>query len=70
MDCGKLKAAIAEAKRFIDRAERAERGYVWIESAHFPAGGYWQNSDVTTPAAAKRASMDLTRALADLRRRS
>ena len=68
MDCDKLKSAISEAKRFIERAERAERGFVWIDSVHFPAGGYWRNN--ATTAAAKRASMDLTRALADMRRPS
>lgn len=60
-----LKTAIAEAKRFLDRAERAERGFgpnPYHESAP------WANHDTTATAAAKRASMDLTRALADLRR--
>lgn len=61
-----LKTAIAEAKRFLIKAERAERG--------FDANPYteneqpWVNNDTTATAAAKRASMDLTRALADLRR--
>ena len=50
----KYETAISEAKRFIQKAEKA-----------ITADSY----DVKANAAAKRASMDLTRALADLRRR-
>lgn len=62
-----LQTAIAEAKRFLERAEKAGRGFEWREFAN-SSGGYWRNDDTTATAAAKRASMDLTRALADLRR--
>lgn len=65
-----LQTAIAEAKRFLERAEKAERGFEWRENARLSSGGYWRNDDTTATAAAKRASMDLTRALADLRRPS
>ena len=60
-----LKTAISEAERFLDRARRAERGFgpnPYHESAP------WANPDTTATAAVKRASMDLTRALADLRK--
>lgn len=54
-----LQHAVAEAKRFLDRAERAlsadhDPDYPWI---------YGPES-----AAVKRASMDLTKALPNLRR--
>lgn len=55
----KIKEAISEAERFIDRAEKAlkdfeEKRYAWNGT---PATG-----------SCKRASMDLTRALADMRK--
>lgn len=58
----KLKAAEDEAKRFLERAKtlRKELGKP-MDSA--PS---WEGSQYR--AAVKRASMDLTRALADLRR--
>lgn len=66
MDREKLKAAVAEAKRFIERAKALpapqpyeHSGYKWTRD-HFPR----------EQGAIKRASMDLTRALADLRRPS
>lgn len=49
-----LKRAIEEAERFLAAARRVD------------AGGYWTFGK--EPAAAKRASMDLTRALSELRR--
>jgi hypothetical protein len=52
------KAAIAEANRFIAKARMA--------LADLEAEGFSNGSPAT--ASAKRASMDLTRALADLRR--
>ena len=62
-----LKTAIAEARRFLERAERAERGFAPWE---FGTSTIMRNDDHTATAAAKRASMDLTGALADLRRPS
>ena len=54
-----LKEAIAEARRFIVKAESAERTVS-------KTGYIYPSKEI---AAAKRASMDLTRSLADLRRR-
>ena len=55
----KLIAAITEAKRFIKKAELAKQRLSDDRFAYF-------GSKETS--AARRASMDLTRALADLRR--
>ena len=54
-----LEAAVVEAKRFLERAERA------LSADHDPRfpGVYGQEA-----AAVKRASMDLTKALPSLRR--
>lgn len=54
-----LRAAIKEAGRFLERAKDLEN------SGH--RGGYYDQQVQT--AAVWRASLDLTRALADLRRR-
>lgn len=54
-----MKTAIAEAERFL-KAARAVR---FSQSGYYPL-------DTTKSAAARRASMDLTRALAQLRKRS
>jgi len=56
-----LNTAIAEAKRFIKRAEEAKK------RNYNGKGEYivWLSKE---SAAAKRASMDLTRALAELRK--
>ena len=52
-----LKAAITEAERFLDLAKKLQPEF---------ANGYHNGSK--TSGATRRASMDLTRALADLRR--
>lgn len=58
MNTGPLSEAVREARRFLARAEDLEsRGH---------RGGYYDQQVHT--AAVKRASMDLTRALANLRR--
>ena len=58
MNNGPLNTAVKEAERFLARARDLEsRGH---------RGGYYDQQVQT--AAVKRASMDLTRALADLRR--
>jgi len=57
MDLDNLAAAVAEAERFIARAKDVQANpprYSFVGTPH--------------TAAARRASMDLTRALADLRR--
>lgn len=59
MYSGPLSAAVKEAKRFLERAER-------LENRGHRGGHYDQQVDT---AAVRRASLDLTRALADLRRR-
>lgn len=58
-----MKNAVAEAKRFIERAERID----WDQTY---GSGEWVRPDVSGKdiATAKRASMDLTRALAEVRR--
>ena len=59
-----LDAAIAEAKRFIAKA--AAVNWRKIEMAHGGFHNYVESG--VAAAAAKRASMDLTRALARMRR--
>lgn len=55
----KLKAAISEAERFLERAKELSKTSV-------SSNGYFYGSKLT--GAVKRSSMDLTRALADLRK--
>lgn len=50
-----VKLAVAEAKRFIEKAGKIKAGHL-----------YFQTSKES--AAARRASMDLTRALAEMRK--
>ena len=59
MNARTLEAAIAEAERFLDRARE-------LQSEQGGAAVYFTGSRFT--GATRRASMDLTRALADLRR--
>lgn len=59
MNNEKLLTAIDEARRFLMRAES-------LQKEHFSDyGTYWASAKT---AAVRRASMDLTRALADLRK--
>jgi len=67
MNRDKLQTAIQEAERFLDRARTAYTGFVW-QDYRSGIGGFWVHDHAPDTAAAKRASMDLTRALADLRR--
>ena len=66
MDRKKLAIAVAEAKRFIERAK------VLPDPFPYTSGGHTFTSDnfPRESGAIRRASMDLTRALADLRRPS
>jgi hypothetical protein len=57
MNARTLQAAINEAERFLDLARELQPEF---------ANGYYHGSKVS--GATRRASMDLTRALADLRR--
>jgi hypothetical protein len=59
-----LNAAVAEAKRFIEAAKVVERAAGWTE---YTKGDPYYNGGQHC-AAVKRASMDLSRALADVRR--
>lgn len=68
MNRDKLNTAIAEAERFLARAKIAKAGFTWTESPYFAAGGYWHHDHAPDVASVKRASMDLTRALADIRK--
>lgn len=59
----KLRNAIAEANRFVRTAKAALN----TEESAFEGGEKWLQPGKQT-GAARRASMDLTRALADMRR--
>ncbi len=63
-----LLTAIHEAERFLAKAKVAKAGFAWCESTMHPKGGYYRHEHMPDTAAAKRASMDLTRALADFRK--
>jgi len=65
MDRKKLAAAVEEAKRFIARAESLPAPEPYESHGHTFTHNYFPCEQ----GAIKRASMDLTRALADLRRR-
>jgi len=52
-----IETAVNEAKRFIERAEE----FMWVDT-----GNGWEHPRES--GALRRASMDLTRALADMRR--
>lgn len=62
-----LTTALVEAERFLERAREAQAEFVWTDFTN-QAGGYWRHEHAPDTAAAKRASMDLTRALAELRK--
>ena len=67
MNRDKLAAAVAEAERFIKRAKALPKptSYDIPGSAHNP---FTHDNFPKEQGAIRRASMDLTRALADLRR--
>lgn len=69
MDRDKLESAILEAHRFIIRAQETQQGFEFHKFSKIE-GGFWKHNDTRKTAATKRASMDLTRALADLRKPS
>lgn len=67
MNPKQIDAAEAEARRFLARCKAAREAFTfhkWSDGT----GGYWSNDDTQATAALKRASMDLSRALADMRR--
>lgn len=63
-----LAETISEAERFVKRAKAALKGFRKEKSAWDGGVSEWWRYDSILYAAAKRASMDLTRALARLRR--
>lgn len=64
MDRKKLATAVAEAKRFIERAKALPEETTYEHAGHTFTNYYFPREQ----GAIRRASMDLTRALADLRR--
>ena len=72
MDTKKLNVAIEEAERFLGKAKElrfliTEDDKKWKE-AKAKGEHYWTGSNPKESGAVRRASMDLTRALANLRR--
>lgn len=65
MDQEKIKAAVDEAKKFIDRANE----HIKETSKTYSVGDYTFNvSSPKTGGALRRQSMELTRALAEMRK--
>ncbi len=64
-----INAARDEARRFLDKVDAAHAAFKWHPFKN-EQGGYVTNHDTKSTAALRRASMDLTRALAELRKRS
>lgn len=62
-----LNAAIREAERFVKLAKACRAN---AETGTTITGGTWHHYQPKDSGSTKRASMDLTRALADLRRPS
>lgn len=69
MNPDKIRRARDEAKRFLDKTDAAEAAFRFNRYADGD-GGYFSNEDQKSTAALKRASMDLSRALSELRRGS
>ena len=66
MDRKKIKIAVAEAKRFIQRVEALPEPAPYEVNGHT----FMNDSFPRESGAVRRASMDLTRALADMRKPS
>ena len=64
MNRKQLAVAVAEAKRFIERANALPKAEPYERNGHTFQHDYFPKEQ----GAIRRASMDLTRALADLRR--
>ncbi len=64
MNRDKLDAAVAEAKRFIERAKALPKPHPYKSGEHT----LMHDNFPREQGAIRRASMDLTRALADLRK--
>ncbi len=69
MDRKKMATAVAEAERFIARCKALPEP-TRVEHEHMRDGFYMNDNFPREQGAIRRASMDLTRALAELRRPS
>lgn len=67
MNRKKIAVAVAEAKRFIERAEALPEPKTY-EVPNSPYNPFTNDNFPREQGAIRRASMDLTRALADLRK--
>lgn len=64
-----IETAEAEARRFLARCKAAKDAFKFHKfSDNSRSGGFHTVEDTKATAALRRSSMDLTRALADLRR--
>jgi hypothetical protein len=63
-----IEAVEIEAKRFLARVKAAKAAFTYHKYNAPLDGGYWSNGDTKATGALRRASMDLTRALAELRK--
>lgn len=64
----KLKAAISEAERFLSRAKELGKLLSEQEKKRIPGEIFYRDYFPKECGSVRRASMDLTRALSDLRR--
>jgi hypothetical protein len=62
-----IQNAIDEAKRFIDRAEKA-KAMITVKPFKDPEHGFYEQSNGQANAACKRASLDLSKALSTMRK--
>lgn len=69
MDPKLIDAAREECNRFLSRVNAAEDAFKWRKFSA-TSGGHWVNENTKATAALRRASMDLTRVLAALRKGS
>ena len=67
MGPGDIDVARAEAERFLDRCDEAKAALV-MRKCNDGVHSFVTNENTKATAALKRASMDLTRALVELRR--
>lgn len=67
MNPDKINAAAEEARRFLDRVDAAANAFTFQKFGD-QYGGYYSNTNTVATAALRRASLDLTRALAELRK--
>ena len=69
MNLANIETAEAEASRFLERVAAAKNAFEFHSFADGPKyGGFHTIEDTKATAALRRASMDLTRALAEMRK--